>query len=402
MSTPGQGGHGPQQPFDQTHRRGTPQHPQGQAPGYGHSQQSWGPPPQGPTPGYSHPQQPGYGPPGPDYGHTPPPKKPWALITVAAGCILALLLGIGGGITYLALSGDDNPTAGVTTTPPTTTTAPESPTTTTPPTPTTEPLPETPTYEVISPIDDVEGSADDVWAILAAYPLTEGTMGAIGTCDLPETPVDHDVEQLQAVLDAAGACLNRVWATAHSDRNLPWQAPTIVVYTWPDIPPNSCNKDTFEERVPRQCNLDGTLYWPLGAGYGAQQEDPAEVPTMYLWDLAFNYMNSITWNTSLWPYYSALDEKLEDDPERQEEANRRYALQHLCLASAASMRVPEASQPSPEVRDILSSEEHWTPAEGKTTSITATSRAHWVKQGFESEGDLTQCNTWTAPAEQVT
>lgn len=401
MSTPGQGGHEPPYPDDRTHRRGTPP-------------QSWGSPPQGPAPGYGHPQQPqqpqqqpqGYGHPqqpqqAPGHTQPPPPKKPWALITVAAGCILALLLGIGGGITYLALSRGGDPTAGGSTTPQESTTPPENPTTTTATTPTTEPPTEAPTYEVIAPIDDVEGSADDVWAILAAYPLAQGTMGATGTCDLPETPVDHTAEQLQTLLDAAGACLNRVWATAHSDRNLPWNAPTIVVYTWPDIPPSACNSDSFEERVPRHCNLDGTLYWPLGAGYGSQQEDSAEVPTMYLWDLSLNYINGITWNTSLWPYYRALDEKLEDDPERQEEANRRYSLQHLCLASAASMRVPEASQPSQEVRDILSSEEHWTPAEGKTTSIAPSSRAHWVKQGLESEGDLTRCNTWTAPAEQV-
>lgn len=374
MSTPGQGGHGPQRPYgqapdDRTHRRGTPQHSPGR-------------------------QSPGY-------GQTPPPKKPWALIAVASGCILALLLGIGGGITYLAFSGGEETTAGgTTTTPQQSTTPPESPESTTP---STEPPPETATYEVISPIDDVEGSADDVWAILAAYPLTEGTMGAIGTCDLPETPVDHTAEQLQTVLDAAGACLNRVWATASSDRNLPWVAPDIVVYTWPDIPAASaCDADSFEERIPRMCNLDGTLYWPLGAGYGAQQDDPAEVASMYLWDLAFNYMNTITWNTSLWPYYRALDEKLEDDPERQEEANRRYSLQHLCLASAASMRVPEASRPSQRVRDILTSEEHWTPAEGVANTIAPSSRAHWVEQGFESEGDLTKCNTWTAPAEQVT
>lgn len=394
MSTPGQAGNGPQQPYgqapdDQTHRRGTPQQPPGQqSPGYGQTPQGYG-------------QQPAHVPPPPGYGQTPPPKKPWALIAVASGCILALLLGIGGGITYLAVSGGEETTAGgTTTTPQESTTPPESPESTTP---STEPPPETATYEVISPIDDVEGSADDVWAILAAYPLTEGTMGAIGACDLPETPVDHTAEQLQTVLDAAGACLDRVWATASSDRNLPWVAPDIVVFTWPDIPATSaCDADSFEERIPRMCNLDGTLYWPLGAGYGAQQDDPAEVASMYLWDLAFNYMNTITWNTSLWPYYRALDEKLEEDPERQEEANRRYALQHLCLASAASMRVPEASRPSQRVRDILTSEEHWTQAGGVTSTIAPSSRAHWVEQGFESEGDLTKCNTWTAPAEQVT
>ncbi|MFQ6484557.1 hypothetical protein [Brachybacterium epidermidis] len=388
MSAPGSGGYGPQQPYDQTHQRGTPPQHYGHAPEYGRA------------PGDVHPQQgpaPGdYGAPG--YGQAPPPKKPWALITVASGCILALLLGIGGGITYLALSDGGEQTAGPTATP-----EPE----TTTPSPATEtlateaPAAEAPTYRIISPIDEVEGSADDVWAILAASPLTEGTMEATGTCELPATPVDHDAEQLQALLDAAGACLNRVWATASSDRNLPWIPPRIQVYTWPDIPESPCEPDTFEQTSPRQCNLDGVLYWPLGAGYGAQQEDPAKVPTMYLWDLSLNYLNGITWNTGMWPYYRALDAKLEDDPDRQAEANRRYWLQHLCLASAVSMRVPEASQPSQQVRDTLTSVEHWTPADASTSTIAPESRGHWVRQGFEAGGDLTRCNTWLVPAEQV-
>ncbi|MCT1386117.1 hypothetical protein M4D54_10870 [Brachybacterium sp. p3-SID1565] len=250
------------------------------------------------------------------YGQTPPPKKPWALITVASGCILTLLLGIGGGITYLALSGRGEQTAEPTTTPEPETTTP-SPTTETP---TTEsPTAEAPTYRIISPIDEVEGSADDVWAILAASPLTEGTMEATGTCELPATPVDHDAEQLQTLLDAAGACLNRVWATASSDRNLPWIPPRIHVYTWPDIPQSPCEPDTFEQTSPRQCNLDGVL----------------------------------------------------------------------------------ASQPSQQVRDILTSVEHWTPADASTSTIAPESRAHWVRQGFEAGGDLTRCNTWLAPTEQV-
>lgn len=431
MSAPGSGGYGPP-PDDRTHLRGTPpSQPSAHAPGQSHPQQGY---PQQNHPQQGYPQQStpqqgyhqqghnqqgqhpapghgqnthGYGPPAHSYGQPPPPKKPWALLVVASGCILMLLLGIGGGITYLALSGGGDNSAG--STPPGTTdpesTDPESsdPDPTDPePTDPETPSEGAPTFKVISPIDDVEGTADDVWAILAASPLTEGSMGAIADCDLPETPVDHDAEQLQAVLEAAGSCLNRVWATASSDRNLPWIAPTIQVYTWPDVPgSSSCDPETFQERTPRQCNLDNTLYWPLGAGYGAQQEDPAEVPTVYMWDLSLMYLNAITWNTGMWPYYQALDGKLEDDPDRQEEASRRYSLQTLCIASLASVRVPEASRPSEEARDILSSEKHWTPAEGVTTSIEPASRAYWVKQGFDSGGDMTRCNTWEAPAEKV-
>src|SRR5699024_12020448 len=90
-----------------------------------------------------------------------------------------------------------------------------------------------------------QGDADDIWAVLEDNPLTDGSLPALGSCDLPETPVEHSAEELQAVLDAAGDCLNQLWATASSDRGLPWHSPEIVVYSWPDVPTSSCEEDTF-------------------------------------------------------------------------------------------------------------------------------------------------------------
>src|SRR5699024_2328529 len=122
--------------------------------------------------------------------------------------------------------------------------------------------PESPEFEVLSPIDRPSGDADDIRDVLEDNPLTDGSLPSLGSCDLPETPVEHSTEELQAVLDAAGGCLNGILATASSDRGLPWNSPEIVVYTWPDIPTSSCEADTFEENFPRVCNLDHTVYWP--------------------------------------------------------------------------------------------------------------------------------------------
>ena len=81
--------------------------PQGGAPqGPWQSPQWQQPPPQPPQgPGYG--QAPGMQPPAPQR------KRPWALLAVAASCILAMILVVGGGITFLALNrGGPEPVAG--------------------------------------------------------------------------------------------------------------------------------------------------------------------------------------------------------------------------------------------------------------------------------------------------
>src|SRR5699024_3488299 len=141
-----------------------------------------------------------------------------------------------------------------------------------------------------------------------------------------ETPVEHSTEELQAVLDAAGGCLNGIWATASSDRGLPWNSPEIVVYTWPAIPTSSCEADTFEENFPRVCNLDYTIYWPAGYGRGAEQSGADQVASAYLWDLSYMYMIRVAWDSSLGAYYSGLDRLVGDDETLGPESWRRYNL----------------------------------------------------------------------------
>jgi predicted metalloprotease len=232
-------------------------------------------------------------------------------------------------------------------------------------------------------------------------PLTEGGLPDVGTCELPATPISPSTEQLQAVLDASAGCLNRVWATASSDRGLPWITPDIVVYTWPDVPASPCEADTFAEDFPRMCNLDSTVYWPEGYGTALGFEDEEHVPGAYLWDLAYMYSNAASWNSTLAFYQNEMRNQFkETDPERFDDAWRRNSLQWLCWASAASMQVPSAAQPSPELRDALTSPDSWQAGE-PPQDITPENRAHWLEVGFGSGGDLAQCNTWTAEVETV-
>lgn len=367
------------------------------------------PPSAGPTGGPSFgPGGPGYGAPGGPtgpggFGAPPPPKRPWALIIGAMACIGAMVLLVGGGITYLALSrGGEDPTAA-----PPTSEAPTEPTSPgEPSTPTEEPSAppqsETSGFEVVSQIDVPPGDADELWAIMGDNPLVTGTLPDISSCELPATPVDPDAAQLQAVLDSSAACLNQLWATASSDRGLPWASPSVVVYTWPDVPPESaCTPDSFEEDFPRMCNLDTTIYWPLGYGTAGEFADEASVPGAYLWDLAYVYTNAVTWNSSLVAYYSALTSQLEGtDEERLNDAWRRYSLQMQCMAAASSMQGPAASTPTSELRDALTSPDSWEEGEPPRT-ISPENRARWIGTGFDSGGDLTQCNTWIADAALV-
>lgn len=342
------------------------------------------------------------GPGGPG-GFAPPPqrKRPWALITVALTCVLAMLLVVGGGITYLVLrqGGDetqiatDEPSE---TTPAATTAATPSEEETTPE------QSETSGFEVVAPYDPPTGSADELWSVMEDNPLTEGSLPELSTCELPETPVEPSVEELQAVLDASSTCLNQIWATASSDRGLPWVSPEVVVYSHPDIPPESSCDSNFSADFPRMCNLDSTVYWPVGYGTALDFNDPADVPGTYLWDLAYLYVNPVTWNSSLAIYYLTLRDELETtDEERFDEAWRRDNLQSQCLASATAMQVPSEAEPTPVLRDALTDPSNWSEGD-PPRNIRPETRATWIERGFEAEGDLSVCNTWVADAEQVT
>ncbi|MDN5900340.1 MAG: hypothetical protein L0H74_09765 [Brachybacterium sp.] len=318
--------------------------------------------------------------------------------------MLALLLVVGGGITFLILrQGDDTPiatdTPSVSTTSPT---DPESPSETeTTPEEETTPVEED-DFQVVSPMDPPTGTADELWAVLEDSPLTQGSLPTLAECELPATPVEPSVEELQAVLDAASGCLNQMWATASSDRDLPWVSPTVVVYTHPDVPADAGCDSHFAADFPRMCNLDSTIYWPVGYGIGTDLSDAADVPGAYLWDLAYIFTNTVGWNSSVDFYYLTMREQLETtDEERYVEAWRRNSLQDQCMTAAMSMQVPTAAEPSATLREGLLDPSRWSEGDPPET-IRSEIRVNWIERGFDSGGDLSACNTWTADLDQVT
>lgn len=339
-------------------------------------------------------------------------------MAVAASCVVALVVVLGLGVgAYLLLGRDGRATASPTASEPVTedpdsgagSSTGDSGSSTADPesgepdsSGSAEPAGSTTTFEVVSPTDEIPGSADDLREVMRTNPLTTGTFTTIPECELPGTPVEASVDELQTTLSAAGHCLDQVWANVSSDRNLPWTSPRIVVYDWPDIPDSACDPDSFEEDLPRACTLDSTIYWPRGYGItpilalSGELDDEDEISSSYLWDLSYMYMTVVMWNSSVGTYYQSLLVALGDDTDAQDEAWRRYSLQATCLASAAILEVPEAQRPSQEVRDILEDPESW-----NDTAVTAGARTHWITAGFGSDGELAVCNTWEAPSDQV-
>lgn len=344
----------------------------------------------------------GYGPQGPGGGPTPPRKRPWVLLGVAFTCVFALLLVVGGGVAFLVLRPDDEPPVATDTPSETATTSPSEETTPSEEEESTTPeKSEESAFEVVVPYDPPTGTPDELWDVLADNPLTEGSLPTPASCELPETPPNPSAEELQAVLDASATCLNQVWATASSDRGLPWVSPQIVVYEHPDVPAEAVCDSGFSADSPRVCNLDFTIYWPVGYGTATEFEDPANIPGTYLWDLSLQYTNTAAWNSSLTVYFVTMQDQLEtSDPDRYDEAWRRFVLQRECLGSAVSMQVPGSAEPTEAVREALTDPANWEPGE-PPYDIEPENRALWIERGFESGGDLSVCNTWTADAEQV-
>lgn len=326
-------------------------------------------------------------------------RRPRTLIGVAVGCVAILLLAVGGGLVVLVLDQQGDQEQSTASDAPSDaedrseTDAPVDPTSLS-----TDPAESE--FEGVAPYDELTGDADDLRGVLANNPLTAGSLPDVSACDLPATPVEQSTEELQAVLDASASCLNSVWASAMSDRGLPWEPPTVEVYTYPDVPNSTCEADTFEPDYPRVCNLNNVIYWPVGYGVGASQTDPERVPGAYLWDLAAVYMSPVAWQSSTVVYYGTLLDTLEGDQEQADDVWRRHSLQMQCLGAAASMQQPARAQPAPELREELMDESTWDPDEG-SRPIDPASRVHWLAAGFASDGDVGVCNTWVAPAEQV-
>ena len=246
-----------------------------------------------------------------------------------------------------------------------------------------------------------EGTADELERVLARNPLLEATLQAPADCDLPPADGALPADELSGYLEAGAACLESGWAEALSAEGIDFTGPAVVVYTIDALPEDSaCDPARFSEATPVVCRSDNTLYWPVAWDPGFSNATAQEAPQLYMWHLSYSYALFAMGAASLDGYFGALLITLADDPERAEEAQRRYGLQVSCLASASAYRMPEGIRPEGRVDGFVTSiEAQAAPATAGEPSAEA--RAVWIRLGRDSEGELRSCDTWSVAPDAV-
>ena len=326
-----------------------------------------------------------YPPPGIDAtsGH---PRRGLLIPAIAFGCAMLLLLGIGGGLTALWLTGRDDSSAPA---------AGPDPVMTTPGT-------EPGVWEPLTAGKAPGGDSEDLRRVLSQNPLLEARLQVPAGCTLPPAEGGKvPAAELADYLAAGADCLGTAWADALAPVGITVGTPRVVVFTMDDLPTDSaCETAHFTDSAPIPCHDDSTLYWPADWDPGFSNSSATEAPGLYMWHLAYSFTPFVLASADLDGYYGALLLELADSPEQADEAQRRYALQVSCLSSAAAFQLPQGVRPAERVESFVTS------LEAQAAPVTAgdpapQSRAAWVGAGRDGRGFLGKCATWSADAAAV-
>lgn len=315
-----------------------------------------------------------------------PRRRGLLLPAIAFGCAMLLLLGIGGGLTALWLAGrDDQP-------------SPAADSSSEAESPSVEPG----TWQPLGDGQAPPGSAEELEQVLASNPLLDAGLPSPEECPLPETEGGAvPAEELTDLLEAGAACLATAWTGALAPAGIDFAPPAVAVFTTEDLPADAgCEPERFSDSAPVVCRADNTLYWPALWDPGFSHTSAEEAPQLYMWHLSYSYTMFALSAASLDGYYGALQVALAEDPDRADEAQRRWALQISCLSSAATFQMPRGVRPDGRVEEFVTSvEAQASPATAGEPSPEA--RAAWVGTGRDSGGVLEGCGTWSAPADEV-
>lgn len=211
------------------------------------------------------------------------------------------------------------------------------------------------------------------------------------TCGLPR--ISRDPAKLEAYYKTFIACLAEAWTPALNQANEPVLTATVQV-TLPET--SACGKAPSEnEAVAYYCGGDTTIYAPTAWMLG----DAGLERSRHLATLAHEYGHHVQRSSGM---LSAAAEKMtspDEDSPADKELVRRIELQANCfgalaLAAAAGRGSISNSLANAALADY-----------GRTDdSDTHGSRKHqlkWAKAGFTRK-TTAACNTWAAPASEVT
>ncbi|GIH91060.1 hypothetical protein Psi01_16900 [Planobispora siamensis] len=223
--------------------------------------------------------------------------------------------------------------------------------------------------------------------------LTRNPLYGPGTLAVPcpERPTGRGAEAAERYLLAVTRCLDASWSAYMGRAGLPFGRPGIGIMT-KRCP--ICGKEWKAPSTGRYCNQYQWIY--VLAGESAQQ-DPANLVTLHL--LAHEYAHHVQNRAGMWAVYSTMRA---GGTQGSRERNRRYELQADCLAGVFLGSVWRSQKRTgTQWKRLLG-------VVGDSGDDTLGSRSHgsgrnrvaWLKRGFVSVSPGA-CNTWTAPAAQV-
>lgn len=229
---------------------------------------------------------------------------------------------------------------------------------------------------------------------LAGHPLLAHDVKlADVTCKLP--PFDTPPEPLQAYYEAAVGCMEAAWAPVFAALRVPIRPVTINGAD--DIPRNLCGRPSADEAAAMYCSANTTIYMPrsrvLVPGVDARYQRAMVLPI-----LAHEYGHHIQYLSGM----LRAAERAQDDAGHGSaaalETTRRVELQATCFAGlflgdaarGGSITKSAAEEMMDTFHTTLSSETHG----------SRLSQADWADRGHRTNATA-QCDTWTAPADDV-
>jgi hypothetical protein len=229
---------------------------------------------------------------------------------------------------------------------------------------------------------------------LDANPLLSGGFGLPATtCTLPV--FGRRSEALTAYYQAAINCMDVAWGPVIGKLKITFVAPTTVITE--DLTASPCGRAPDPSRsVAFYCSADHSIHLPikqlLADGGGA-------TPSVHLATLAHEYGHHVQWLTGM---LDLASERQATAGPNALEMSRRIELQANCFAGVFLASVSGHGSVSKALAQRTVDMFRYAikaPTAAQNDHGVPTNQGKWATNGFK--GGLKACNTWTAPAAEV-
>ncbi|MFE5479503.1 MULTISPECIES: neutral zinc metallopeptidase [unclassified Nocardia] len=347
-------------------------------------------------PPYGHPAMPPYGRPlPPPYGYAPqgypPPRRGGSGAVGAVLTVLTVFGVIGLLVAAVALSDQSSPGSVAKTTPPSFTYSSNSPVPTTNPTTARA----TTTARTTAPTTTKPAGPQPVIA-LGQHPLFSNDDAGLTNmdCDLPRWSTAAAVAK--AFFAAAQVCLDQMWRSNLTAANLPFQSPGLVVAEQPSQLSSPCGGSTSDAFY---CSASSTIYMSTeGLVLHNTPYPPMEALSVY----AHEYGHHIQGLTGLMQASSNQRREQGTMSAGGLETSRRMELQASCFGGMyIGSSEAGGSWTSQEGYAAVKHNYNRGDGDGRHRDHgTPDHNGNWYNQGYSKNRNF-ECNTWLAPADEV-